>query len=69
MEIVHATSNDVAVIFDLYDKAIEFQKTVFDKTWLGFDHELVETEIAEGRLWKIGTIQRTSIRPDGYVGR
>jgi ribosomal protein S18 acetylase RimI-like enzyme len=53
MEIVNATPNDVEVIFDLYAKAIEFQKTVFDKTWLGFDRGLVDTEIAEGRLWKI----------------
>jgi hypothetical protein len=53
MKIVNATPHDVDVIFDLYDKAIEFQKTVFDKTWLGFDRELVDTEIAEGRLWKI----------------
>jgi ribosomal protein S18 acetylase RimI-like enzyme len=53
MEIVNATSNDVGVIFDLYDKAIEFQKTVFDKSWLGFDRKLVETEITEARFWKI----------------
>ena len=53
MKIVNATPHDVDVIFDLYDKAIEFQKTVFDKTWLGFDRELVDTEIAEGRIWKI----------------
>ena len=53
MEIINASSNDVVVVFDLYDKAIEFQKTVFHKTWLGFDRELVDTEIAEGRLWKI----------------
>ena len=53
MEIVNATSNDVGVIFDLYDKAIEFQKTVFDKSWLGFDRKLVETEIREARFWKI----------------
>ena len=53
METVNATPHDVDVIFDLYDKAIEFQKTVFDKTWLGFDRELVDTEIAEGRIWKI----------------
>jgi ribosomal protein S18 acetylase RimI-like enzyme len=53
MEIVNAAPNDVDVIFDLYDKAIEFQKTVFDKTWKGFDRELVDTEISDGRLWKI----------------
>ncbi len=53
MQILNATIDDVEIVFDLYDKAIEFQKTVFDKTWLGFDRELVETEISEGRLWKI----------------
>ena len=29
MKIVNATPHDVDVIFDLYDKAIEFQKTLF----------------------------------------
>lgn len=53
MEIVNATVDDVAVIFDLYDKAIAFQKTVFDKAWLGFDLELVSSEIEQARLWKI----------------
>jgi len=53
MQIVNATPIDVDVIFDLYDQAIEFQKTVFDKTWLGFDSKLIDTEIAEQRLWKI----------------
>ena len=53
MEIVNATHEDLETIFDLYDKAIAFQKTVFDKHWLGFDLELVSQEIEEGRLWKI----------------
>ncbi|PYT00827.1 MAG: GNAT family N-acetyltransferase [Acidobacteria bacterium] len=53
MEIVNATPNDVDVIFDLYDNAIDYQKIVFDKTWLGFDRELVDTEIAEHRLGRI----------------
>lgn len=48
-----ASASDFDLIFDLYDKAIEFQKTVFDKQWLGFDGDLVNREIAEGRLWKI----------------
>lgn len=48
-----AATRDLGLIFDLYDKAIEFQKTVFDKQWLGFDADLVNREIAEGRLWKI----------------
>jgi len=53
MKIVNANVNDVETIFELYDRAIEFQKTVFDKTWLGFDRGVVDTEIAERRLWKI----------------
>ena len=53
MQILNTAIDDIDIVFDLYDKAIEFQKTVFDKTWLGFDRELVETEISEGRLWKI----------------
>ena len=53
MRFEHASSSDFDIIFDLYDKAIEFQKTVFDKQWLGFDTDLVNREIDEGRLWKI----------------
>lgn len=53
MQIVPAEPVDVGQIFDLYDKAIEFQKQVFDKHWLGFDASLVDREIAENRLWKI----------------
>lgn len=53
MEILNAAGDDFPVIFDLYDKAIEFQKAVFDKHWLGFDEDLVRREIAEERLWKI----------------
>ena len=48
-----ATASDFDTIFKLYDQAIEFQKTVFDKQWLGFDADLVNREIAEGRLRKI----------------
>lgn len=53
MQIGNAVLEDIDTIFDLYDKAVEFQKKVFDKHWLGFDRALVETEIAEKRLWKI----------------
>jgi len=53
MRFENATASDFDLIFDLYDKAIEFQKTVFDKQWLGFDADLVNREIDEGRLWKI----------------
>ena len=53
MEIRTAEPNDFDTIFTLYDAAIEFQKTVFDKHWLGFDPGLVNTEISEKRLWKL----------------
>ena len=53
MRIENASTQDFDTIFDLYDKAIEFQKTKFDKHWLGFDAALVDREIAENRLWKI----------------
>lgn len=53
MEIRNAGPGDIETLFSLYDAAIEFQKTVFDKHWLGFDRDLVNTEIAERRLWKL----------------
>ena len=53
MQIVNANLNDAPAIFELYDKAIEFQKTKSDKYWEGFDAALVENEIRENRLWKI----------------
>ena len=53
MQIENALGQDLKTILALYDKAIEFQKTVFDKPWLGFDVEFVNREIDEGRLWKI----------------
>jgi RimJ/RimL family protein N-acetyltransferase len=53
MQIENAEREDIKIILELYDKAIEFQKTVFDKPWLGFDVEFVNREIQEGRLWKI----------------
>lgn len=53
IEFTPADPSDLDLIFDLYDKAIEFQKTVFDKQWLGFDAALINREIADGRLWKI----------------
>src|SRR5215207_4415168 len=59
MEIVNATHEDLTTVLDLYDKAIAFQKTVFDKTWLGFDTEMIANEIAARRLWKI--IEQDSI--------
>lgn len=53
MQIVNSTAEDIALIFEFYDAAIEFQKQVFNKHWKGFDHDLVAQEINENRQWKI----------------
>jgi ribosomal protein S18 acetylase RimI-like enzyme len=47
------TLEDIEEIFALYDAATAYQKTKFEKTWIGFERSLVETEIKEGRCWKI----------------
>ena len=53
MRIINSTKADLDTIFLLYDAAVEFQKTKFDKHWLAFDRAMVEKEIAEKRQWKI----------------
>ena len=53
MKFLNSDREDFEVIFRLYDAAIEFQKTVFDKSWLPFDREMISKEIAEKRHWKI----------------
>src|SRR5215213_1004689 len=53
MKFLNSEPADFAEIFKLYDAAIEFQKTKFDKSWLPFDRTMIEREIAEKRHWKI----------------
>ncbi len=53
MQILNSTTNDIDTIFSLYDDAVAFQKTKFDKHWLSFDRAMVVKEIAENRQWKI----------------
>ncbi len=53
MQIQNSTISDFKRIFELYDAAVEFQKTVFNKQWQGFEASLVNQEIAENRQWKI----------------
>ena len=53
MQIINSSIDDIDTIFTLYDAAVAFQKTKFDKHWLSFDREMVEKEIAENRQWKI----------------
>lgn len=51
--IEEAIFEDIEEVFRLYDFATHYQKTKTDKTWNGFERELIETEIFENRLWKI----------------
>jgi len=53
MKFSSSTNEDLDEIFRLYDLAVEFQKTKFDKHWLPFDRRMVEAEIAGKRQWKI----------------
>lgn len=53
MVIEKAVMNDTDAIFGLYDLATVYQKTKFSKSWSGFERELIEREIGDGRLWKI----------------
>lgn len=48
-----STLNDIDAIFGFYDDAIAFQKTVFKKHWKGFERDMIEHEVKEGRQWKI----------------
>lgn len=53
MQILNSSIEDIEAIFELYDAAISFQKTKFNKHWQGFERSLIETEIRENRQWKI----------------
>ncbi|WP_435354544.1 GNAT family N-acetyltransferase [Emticicia sp. SJ17W-69] len=53
MQILNSSFEDIDAIFGLYDDAISFQKTKFNKHWQGFERSLIETEISENRQWKI----------------
>ena len=53
MEFLNSEATDFDEIFRLYDLAIDFQKSKFDKFWLPFDRPMIEREIAEKRHWKI----------------
>jgi RimJ/RimL family protein N-acetyltransferase len=53
MQIKNSKIEDIDTIFDLYDKAVAYQKTVFHRHWKGFDRAFIETEIQENRQFKI----------------
>lgn len=49
MEFFKTTNQDIDAVFDIYNQATSYQKTVNNKSWKGFERALIETEIAEGR--------------------
>ncbi|MEP7142434.1 MAG: GNAT family N-acetyltransferase [Ferruginibacter sp.] len=53
MQIINSTKDDIGKIFILYDAAVAYQKTKFDKHWQGFDAQLIEQEVNENRQFKI----------------
>jgi RimJ/RimL family protein N-acetyltransferase len=56
MVVENSNLNDIAEIFRLYRLAKEYQKIKFpENQWPEFDNELIATEIAENRQFKILT--------------
>jgi ribosomal protein S18 acetylase RimI-like enzyme len=53
MNITNSTTEDTETIFELYREATEYQKKNGYNEWKEFDRELIATEIAEKRHWKI----------------
>ncbi|RYY50201.1 MAG: GNAT family N-acetyltransferase [Chitinophagaceae bacterium] len=51
--IIQSTPTDIDAIFSLYEDAVDYQKTKFNKHWLPFDRQMVMKEIEEGKQWKI----------------
>ena len=53
MEILKCQLEDLETLFQMYDIAIAYQKTVFEKQWEYFDPEQVTREIEAGLHWKV----------------
>lgn len=49
MQFFKTTNNDIDAVFDIYNQATSYQKTVNNKSWRGFERSLIETEIKEHR--------------------
>ena len=49
MEFFKTTNEDIEAVFDIYNQATSYQKTVNNKSWRGFERALIEKEIAENR--------------------
>lgn len=53
MNIQNSSVEDIAMIFDLYKTATDFQKKKSVVPWPDFEHALVLKEVNEKRQWKI----------------
>jgi len=53
MKIEQSEAADIDAIFTLYEHAVRFQREKRVPHWPTFDRSLVESEITEGRQWKI----------------
>lgn len=49
MQFFKTTKEDIDAVFDIYNQATAYQKTVNIKSWKGFERSLVEKEIDEDR--------------------
>lgn len=52
-QIINSSINDLKIIFQLFDSAIQYQKEKGYELWPQFSRQLIETEINEDRHWKI----------------
>ena len=53
MIISKTTIQDIDAVFNIYNQATSYQKTVNNKSWRGFERALIEKEIAENRHYII----------------
>lgn len=53
MKIENSSAKDIDGIFRLYEISRNYQKVKGTIIWPEFDRELIETEVAEDRQWKI----------------
>ncbi|TAD96161.1 MAG: GNAT family N-acetyltransferase [Bacteroidetes bacterium] len=60
MEIKNSNLEDFHEIFHLYKIATDYQKERFEVHWPDFDQNMVKTEIAENRQWKMCENQQTA---------
>jgi hypothetical protein len=52
-QVINSSTADIDQIFQLFDYAIQYQKTKGYELWPQFERSLIENEIAEKRHWKI----------------